>query len=368
MNGSSIQLNAATVVFGNRRALDGVTLEVAAGERLAIVGESGAGKSTLLNAIAGLIELTHGVVRIGEKDVSGLDPTERSVGLLFQSDALFPHMTAFENVAFPLRAQKWKDDQVRERAAALIAQVGLHGFENALPRNLSGGERQRVALARALALRPSILLFDEPFANLDVPLRRRLRETLLKIQGEERFTLVLVSHDPDEAAQIGERIAVLHKGQLVAADTGRMLYWHPPSAYVAQLFGPCNELPARITRSDDSIQLQLLGSSIPSPALPSNLCAPADASLLVRPEAIRLSRSGQPETGVWRGRVTSTHDLGRVWSIRFSVDGLRTPVEAHIQINGVNPLPEIGDLITWTIDAGRVHCLQPAPAKEAGKT
>lgn len=356
----SIQVKSVDVCFGRTFALRNLTLDIIPGERLAVVGESGAGKTTLLAVIAGLIRPSRGRIFLRESDITDSAPSERSIGFVFQSDALFPHMTVFENVAFPLWAKKRPSNLVVERVNGLLAQVELSEYRSRLPRMLSGGQRQRVALARALAVQPSILLFDEPLANLDTALRRRLRELLLELHKTENFTLLMVTHDPEEACEVGQRIAVIKQGELVAVESGRRLYWTPPTQYVADLFGPCNTLNGHASASGDVITLTVLGHTfrVPRNMLPDAI-ADGCGTLLVRPDAVSISERNQGlvnDGSNWQfGRVVASRDSGRVATIRVALDCDRQELEVFIPNETDGCVPPLGSQICWQFKWNRVH-------------
>jgi len=356
---SAVSVDKASVRFGDIVAIDAVSLELKQGQRLAVVGESGAGKSTLLNLIAGLISPSEGGVRVLGRDAAGLGPTERSVGLMFQSDALFPHLSVFENVAFPLRARGMSGADIKLRVNQLLDQVGVRDRAAALPRTLSGGQRQRVALARALALRPAILLFDEPLTNLDTALRGRLRELILAIQREAKFTLLLVTHDSNEAAQIGQQVAVLRNGRLVALDSGHALYWEPPSSYVASLFGSFTKVYGSLDR-EDKVEVR---RESPSQFLSCELDDRGKDAIsgIVRPELISLreeSEGEQPKGPFWyEGTIEDVRDLARQWSVKIRPSGTSLSIDALIPSARRHRPPPIGETVLWSVDWNRVHWL-----------
>lgn len=349
--GASLRLDRISVNYGTRQALDNVSLEISAGERLAVVGESGAGKTTLLNVIAGLTS-THGSVFLAGKNVAGLGPSERGTALLFQSDALYPHMSVFENVAFPLRARGIRRDVIQGQVTRLLQQVALSDRAKSMPAHLSGGQRQRVALARALALSPSILLLDEPLGNLDAPLRRRLLEEIIELQQTVRFTLVMVTHDADEAALVGDVVAVLRQGRLVALGPGWSLYWRPPSLYVAGLFGRYNLLAAETDTSKGAPVLQVFGCAVPLPNRHTN-GGGKQVSILVRPEAVKLMHdtTGRDGSGPsWLAQVLSVRDVARAWEIRLALSECDMILETRMTASSPELIPKTGSTVRCCID------------------
>jgi thiamine transport system ATP-binding protein len=238
----SLAVDQLAVSFDGRPALAGVELEVAAGERLAVLGPSGSGKSTLLRAIAGLQRPDAGRVVLDGRDLAGVPTHERGIGLMFQDGVLFPHRDVEGNVAFGLRMQGRPRGERARRVAQVLELVGLTGFERRSATTLSGGERQRVALARALAPEPRILLLDEPLGSLDGPLRGRLLGDLEALFEQLRLTVVLVTHDVGEAFAIGDRIAVFREGRVVQVAPPDELWARPVDAWTARFLGIGNVL------------------------------------------------------------------------------------------------------------------------------
>lgn len=272
----------------DRPALEGVDLGAEPGEVLAVVGESGSGKTTLLRLVAGLEVPDSGEVRIGRRTVAGpgswIQPEKRGVGMVFQDFALFPHMTVRENVAYGLRSVAPKER--RERVEAMLDRVGLDGLGDRYPHQLSGGQRQRVAVARALAPEPGLLLLDEPFSNLDAPLKAELRNRIAALLARARVTTILVVHEADDIFHLADRVAVLRKGRLLQVGTPEMVYAEPIDEHVARLFGEVNSLPAR--RVEGGIETPLGFLSCPDPGI-------RRPRVLVRPEDLVLA-SGAEQT------------------------------------------------------------------------
>jgi len=229
-------------------ALRDIDIDVADGELLVLLGPSGSGKTTLLRCIAGLIEPTQGTIRLGDRVVADCATGEhvpiakRDLGMVFQSFALWPHMTVDGNVAYPLKARKWSADAARARVAEMLALVHCSPFADRLPATLSGGQQQRVALARALAAKPAIVLFDEPLSNLDALLRVELRTQVRLIHRETKFTGVYVTHDQVEAMSLGDRVAVMNHGVIEQIGTPNEIYFHPRTEFVAGFMGMSNRV------------------------------------------------------------------------------------------------------------------------------
>ena len=253
----SIEVRKITKTFGTFRALNDVSLKVETGELVALLGPSGSGKTTLLRIIAGLeVADAGGQILFFGDDVATWHVSARNVGFVFQHYALFKHMTVMENVAFGLRAKPWKQrpgrGEIRDRVMELLRLVQLDGFAKRYPAQLSGGQKQRVALARALAVRPKVLLLDEPFGALDAKVRRELRRWLRKLHDEVGITSVFVTHDQEEALEVADRIAVMNQGKIEQVGTPEEVYDHPANAFVYNFLGNVNLFHARVEdgRSD----------------------------------------------------------------------------------------------------------------------
>ncbi|WP_445678554.1 ABC transporter ATP-binding protein [Radicibacter daui] len=231
-------LDHLTLAYGRGApAVEGMSLSVKEGELVSFLGPSGCGKSTTMRAIAGLLTPRSGRILLAGEDVTAVPPNKRGVGLVFQSYALFPHLTVFENVAFGLRARKESAAVIRSRVEEMVAAVGLAGFEHRLSTDLSGGQQQRVALARAMAVRPRLLLLDEPLSNLDARLRIEMRAELMRLQREYGITMIYVTHDQGEALALSSRIAVMNRGRIEQLGTPQALYAAPATPFVATFMG-----------------------------------------------------------------------------------------------------------------------------------
>ncbi|MER3125335.1 ABC transporter ATP-binding protein [Bacillus pumilus] len=237
---SGIQLEHISQHFGEQIALNDVSLTVNEGEFFSLLGPSGCGKSTLLNIIGGFLEPTKGVVYIGDQDVTTLPPYHRKTGMVFQSYALFPHLTVFDNVAYGLKVQKKKKADVKERVMECLSLVQLEAFAKRMPHQLSGGQQQRVAIARALAIEPSVLLLDEPLSNLDAKLRKNMQTELRNIQRNVGITTILVTHDQEEALSLSDRIGILGEGRIQQIGTPLEVYRQPNNRFVAEFIGQVN--------------------------------------------------------------------------------------------------------------------------------
>lgn len=220
-----------------------VCFSVEAGECVVVLGESGCGKTTLLKMIAGLVVPQEGRVHVGDHDVTHVRPEQRGIGMVFQQPWLFPHLTVWENIAFPLRMQRIGRSERRERAHKELAAVGLEALAQRMPHAVSGGQQQRIALARAFVARPRVLLLDEPFGALDPPVRQDMRSLLQQFRERYRIPIVFVTHDREEAYQLGERILIMHRGRIEEIGTPQQLYTRPKRETTASLLGEANWFP-----------------------------------------------------------------------------------------------------------------------------
>jgi iron(III) transport system ATP-binding protein len=305
--------------FGGSHALRGVSLDIAPGEVVCLLGPSGSGKTTLLRIASGIDKPSAGRVLINRREVAGpnqfVPPERRNVGLMFQDFALFPHLTILENVAFGLKALP-KLEAERE-AMAVLARVGLQRYAGAYPHILSGGEQQRVALARAIVPRPSVVLMDEPFSGLDVQLRETMQSETLALLRETRATSVIVTHLPEEAMRLGDRIAVMRNGRIVQVGKAEELYRNPAELYVARLFSEINEIPFRVTNG----ALRTPVGMFPAP----NFGEGEQAILCLRQRGITVlpAERGLP------GRVLDVRFLGDVGRAEIAVQGFDAPLKAR---------------------------------------
>jgi len=285
---ASVQFDKVTKIYAKTvTAVDRISFQVDAGQLVTLLGPSGCGKTTTLRLIAGLEMLSSGRILIGDVDVSKLPATDRDVSMVFQSYALFPHMSVSENVAYGLRFSGFKGDELTDRTRDGLELVGLGGYGNRLPSELSGGQQQRVAVARALVLEPQVLLFDEPLSNLDAKLRRQVREEIREIQQKLGLTVVYVTHDQEEALAVSDRIIVMNDAVIAQQGTPRELYDRPASEFVADFVGEANILDVDIVDVIDDTAVVRIGSyerQLVSRGLPAGR-----ARLAIRPSRIKVS-------------------------------------------------------------------------------
>jgi len=307
--------------YGETCALAGFSLDIAPGEVVCLLGPSGCGKTTLLRVASGIEKPSGGRVLINDREVASpnrfVPPEDRGIGLMFQDFALFPHLTILRNVAFGLKGLP--REEARHEALIALQRVGLKELADAYPHILSGGQQQRVALARALVPRPAVMLMDEPFSGLDVQLREAMQEDTLAILRETRATSLIVTHHPEEAMRIGDRIAVMREGKLVQAGSAEDLFHNPAGLFVARLFSEINE-----------ITYPVLNGHIACPV--GELRAPdlrdgVNAIVCIRERGITLSRNG----GGLAGRVLDMKFLGDVVRLEIGVEGFDKPLKVRVR-------------------------------------
>jgi ABC-type Fe3+/spermidine/putrescine transport system ATPase subunit len=280
--------------YGTTRAVQDVTLALSRGEMLALLGPSGCGKTTTLRMVAGFVVPSEGRILLDGTDITDVPANRRDAGMVFQSYALFPHMTVSRNVAFGLRARRLPDAEVAVRTAQALEQVGLAALAQRYPRQLSGGQQQRVALARVLVLRPKLLLFDEPLSNLDAKLRVQMRQEIRTLQQSSGITALFVTHDQDEASTIADRIAVMNAGRIEQLGTPAEIYNEPASRFVADFIGTSNLIDgvvetaahdALVLRADAGGRFAAHGRAAPG----------ARGAVCVRPEKLDIMPADTPE-------------------------------------------------------------------------
>jgi putative spermidine/putrescine transport system ATP-binding protein len=295
----TLDVEDVTVRYGAATAVDGVSLSIEPGEVVALLGPSGCGKTTLLRVVAGFVRQVSGRVRVDGAPIDHLPANQRNIGIVFQNYALFPHMTVAENVAYGLRARGARGPEVAAKVNRFLETVQLGGFRDRLPRQLSGGQQQRVALARALAVEPSILLLDEPFAALDRNLRLDMQIEVKRLQRSLGLTTILVTHDQDEAMSVADRIAVMNQGKVEQFDSPVAVYDSPRTLFVNGFIGTTNLLGGKIAAIDGGTATVTLdaGATLQLPA-PDGLRAQSDVLLSVRPEQLTLSAI--PGPALWR--------------------------------------------------------------------
>jgi len=325
---AEVVLSGVTKVFpGGTTAVDRVDLEIADGEFVVLVGPSGSGKTTVLRLTAGLEELTDGEIRIGGRVVNNLHPMDRDIAMVFQSYALYPHMTVGENIGFGLRLRHVKKSEVAQRVAATAEILGLSDLLKRKPGELSGGQRQRVAMGRAIVREPAAFLMDEPLSNLDAKLRVQMRAEIQQLQQRLGTTTMYVTHDQVEAMTMGDRVAVMRDGRIVQLDTPQRLYERPADLFVAGFIGSpaMNFVRARLEGSNGRV-VASFGSTrleLPTPALPAAVAGRSGGEVIIglRPEDLEeasvVGSSGQP---LLNARVTLAEPVGSEVIVHLELD------------------------------------------------
>lgn len=346
IGGDGLTISGLVKRYGNQTVVNDVSLTVADGEFFSLLGPSGSGKTSTLMMIAGFTSVDNGRILAGGRDISGLTPQQRGLGMVFQNYALFPHLTVFDNVAFPLQIRKLPRRELRERVAWALDVVRLGDFSKRLPRELSGGQQQRVALARTIVFHPKVILMDEPLGALDKNLRYHMQVELKEIQRQLGMTVVYVTHDQEEAMNMSDRIAIMNQGRIEQMGPPSQVYENPSTVFVAKFLGEAN-----------LIQPASLQGSVPSERLQA--MAPDGSVLFLRPERISLL---PPDTEVdevdgWMhraGRVERVSFLGNV--IRYAIEAQGVTLIADAQNARGLPRFETGDpiIVRWRDDDARV--------------
>ena len=305
---SFLRIEGLAKRFGDFVAVKDFNLEVHRGEFVSLLGPSGCGKTTTLQMIAGFLDPSQGRIVLDGKDITQLRPEQRGMGVVFQSYALFPHMTVEQNISFGLEMRKLSRDVQRQRIQDALALVRLHGLGARYPRELSGGQRQRVAIARALAIQPEVLLLDEPMSNLDAKLRQEMHVEMRAIQRQLGITTILVTHDQVEAMTMSDRIAVMHNGQIAQVDSPQQIYDKPTCDFASVFLGKTNRFEGQ-AQSRETVKIGDMVLGAPSPVD----CGPVVVYL--RPERIEVALAGQ---GGLPGTIKTLLFLGSQWVVNVS--------------------------------------------------
>ncbi len=343
--------------YNGTPAVDGVDLTVGEGELVCLLGPSGCGKTTVLRIAAGLEELQHGRVFIGQSEVArpgaSVPPEGRGVGLVFQDYALFPHLTVAENVAFGLKGRPAVERQ--DTPGEMLEMVGMAGYAKRYPHTLSGGEQQRVALARALAPRPRLLLLDEPYSGLDIRLRDQVRDETLRVLRMAGISTLIVTHDPEEAMYMGDRIAVMRGGRILQQGGPAELYGAPANAFIARFLSDVNAVHGTVEGGVVPSTFGCLGASGADEG--------ALVDILIRPEALSLGDAETAKTASGGGSAAATiiavHPLGHstIVDLRMDADG----TELRARVPGMSP-PAAGSRVSVALDGSRTFvfpCADP---------
>ena len=321
-----IELKQVYKAFGSTKVLQDFNLSFEKGKFTTLLGASGCGKTTILRLIAGLEDLDQGQILCDGKDISRLPPQQRGVGIVFQSYALFPHLTVGENVAFGLKMQESHSSDIAEKVSRALKMVELEGFEHRRIEQLSGGQQQRVALARALVIAPQILLFDEPLSNLDTNLRRTMREMIRHLQQKLGITVLYVTHDQTEAFAVSDAVVVINQGNVEQIGSPNALYHHPTSRFTANFMGEVSFFPVSVKNGNYVLAENALSIESDVPPQEGNYV------LGIRPEGVLLALTGEPAE---RCDVQSAMSMGNYWEIQVQWHGL--PLLVHLNPNDYIP-------------------------------
>ncbi len=352
-----ITIEALCKLFGKVKAVDNLNLEIRDGEFVALLGPSGCGKTTTLLMLAGIYKPFSGSIRFGDKVVNHLIPKERNIGMVFQSYALYPHMSAFDNISYPLKLKKVHRREMKTRVQATADMMGIGELLDRKPAELSGGQQQRVAVARALVKEPAILLFDEPLSNLDAKLRLRMRGEIKRLQESLGVTSVYVTHDQVEAMTMASRIAVMNYGVLQTYGAPNQLYDDPDTLFVAGFIGapPMNFIEMTFEERDDGFYLksQALEIRIPDErgVLAKQNDVPQRVTMGIRPEDVSVVAEGD---GDFKAEVYLIEPLGREDLVTFRFD--------DEEIRALTPAPfdgQISETICLKLDEAKTHLFNP---------
>ena len=351
-----VELRGVAMSYGATPVLHDLDLEVRKGEFLSLLGPSGCGKTTTLNIIAGFLEPSRGTVTLGGRVVNDVPAYRRNTGMVFQSYALFPHMSVFDNVAFGLRVRRVAAADIERRVREALALVQLVGYEQRAIRQLSGGQQQRVAIARALAIDPLVLLMDEPLSNLDAQLRRQMRVELRRLQRQVGVTTIFVTHDQEEALTLSDRLVVMNRGRIEQAGTPVELYRKPRTPFVAQFLGHPNFLFGTVAERRGAEVVVQIGTHRVTASYEERIETGAPAAVVLRAESATLSRT--PSAGranALEGTIAYTVYLGTSseYEVRLA-DGIRLRVIEQMP-SGLPSFAE-GDAVTvsWAPEDGIV--------------
>lgn len=324
-----VELRNVTKRFGTNTVIDNINLAIPRGEMVTLLGPSGCGKTTVLRLVAGLEKPSEGQIFIDGEDVTQRSIQQRDICMVFQSYALFPHMSLGENIGYGLKMLGTPKAEIRERVKEALALVDLEGFGDRYVDQISGGQQQRVALARALILKPKVLLFDEPLSNLDANLRRSMRDKIRELQKQFDITSLYVTHDQSEAFAVSDQVLVMNKGHIMQIGSPQALYRQPASRFMASFMGDANLFPARFSEAF----VEIHGYRLPRPA---HFRAQGEGTVGVRPEAITLGSQGEESQ---RCEIRHVSYMGPQYEVIVAWHGQ----EILLQVNATRLQPEAGE-------------------------
>ena len=348
---SRLAIQGLSKAFGDVAAVHHVDLDVAEGEFVSLLGPSGCGKTTTLRCVAGLDTPTTGRIRFGDRDVTRLPPEQRLIGMVFQSYALFPHMTVAQNIGFGLDMRGVRGGEASQRIARVVEMVQLSGLEARYPRELSGGQQQRVALARALVIEPALLLLDEPLANLDARLRDEMRFFIRSLQQRLAITTLYVTHDQSESMIMSNRIVVMFGGRIHQIGSAEDIYDRPATREVATFIGQANLIQGWVVEAGDGLATLDTGFGTFRCGTRQAVDAGRAVTAMVRPEALRLANGS--DRGDFSGRVVARHFLGHLVDYRVALaDGTIISIQ---ELGGGTP--PAGDAVSVQVDSSKAWLL-----------
>ncbi|KRQ09998.1 ABC transporter ATP-binding protein [Bradyrhizobium manausense] len=347
-NGEAIALRGISKAFGSVTVLKDTELTVNKSEFLTLLGPSGSGKTTLLNLISGAIAPSSGEILLAGRDITRMPPRERGIGMVFQNYALMPHMTVFENVAYPLRARREPSEAIRRKVLDALDRVGLNGFDDRKPRQLSGGQQQRVGIARCIVYSPAIIMMDEPLGALDKNLREQMQTEIKRLHHELGTTIIYVTHDQEEALNMSDRICLMKNGEIAQLGTPDELYFRPNSRFVAEFIGESNLLPGKSIAANSVAIDEAEAVIAPS----SERGLGSDVLVMVRPEKMHIcAPDADPPAGhnVLRGVVEAISFIGGMTRITVKT-AHGVSVTAKIISGPACTRPELGSAakLSWS--------------------
>jgi putative spermidine/putrescine transport system ATP-binding protein len=355
-----IEVRDLTKHYGDMAALDSVSLSVRKGEFVTLLGPSGSGKSTLLNLISGMATPSRGEIFIDGVNATHLPTNERGLGMVFQNYALMPHMTVFQNIAFPLQVRHVNKAEIRERVMAVLKLIQLEHVAERRPRELSGGQQQRISLARCIVYNPALILMDEPLGALDKKLREDMQLEIKRLHGELGVTMLYVTHDQDEALTMSDRIVLMRNGKIEQQGEPEALYFKPDSVFTADFIGSSNLFHGSLVDTSSGLCLRTPMADLPLASGHSTLTAGSDAVLLVRPENIRVGPSGtEPEHPSLPATLKDSVVMGGVVRHFLDVAGGLTVIAQELNQPGRERLAK-GSAVNLTWRPSDARLLPPA--------
>jgi spermidine/putrescine ABC transporter ATP-binding subunit len=356
---AAVELRDVVKTYGSVTAVAGVSLRLEPRELLTLLGPSGCGKTTLMNMVAGFFPPSSGDILIEGRSVLGLPPYRRNIGMVFQSYALFPHMSVTQNVAFGLEEQRLPRDEIRASVTEALRMVRLADLGDRRPSELSGGQQQRVALARALVVRPKVLLLDEPLSALDKNLRAHMQIEIKQIQRQAGVAAIFVTHDQSEALSLSDRIAVMSAGRVEQIGTPQEIYGAPASGFVAAFIGETNRIPGSITRNDhNEVIIDIAsGARLIAPTVGGSACSVGSSvNVFVRPEDIAIVEAGDDSPNVLAAEVIAFSYQGSHTQVIANVAGLG-PISVLVAGSDVIQRHPVGNRVQLELDLSRASIL-----------